>query len=173
MPVVAATGMVDVRTGIAAPGYQSGKESFALLAATLPTCIGRVLENVPEGKVVFYHLDNHIPIRKPSEVGIVNEQVCLDLPGSPVRPVPVRKIAVDSVELESPLGAELYRFSKLLTLAHRPQDQLVTGRQTLERSDRSGTFRPYLRETMFDDGSVKVNCDYHKLNYASFSSPAP
>lgn len=166
MPVIMSSTVADILTGFAATASQPGNEALMLpmmLLSVALIAIKRLLDHVTERQMVLHHLEDDIPIRKASEIGIVDEHVRLELARAFVVPAAIRSVAVDGIEYHPPPGAEFDGLCQLLALSYGPEDELVPGRKFLQCINSPWTFRSDLWIAMLDYRPIKVYGDYHIL----------
>ena len=134
-------------------------------AVVLLACGGLDEQIIPLFAVMDHTVDS-APVRKTTEVTVVDEHVYLQLAAEMVV---VGEglfgiVAVDGIELDAALTTPVDGFVEELTFAHRPQDELVA---LLNEHPQGlygkGLFRAYLRITVLDDRSVEIYCDEHRL----------
>lgn len=124
---------------------------------------GDPLDRFDEGKLLRNHRINHIPVRQPTEIAIVDEEVRGQLARlGGICPVLPGLVAVDSIELDSPLLAEKDGIIKELSFPYSPENQFmaVLGK-AVESQERTRLLLSYLRKTMLDYRTVEVNCNHH------------
>lgn len=109
------------------------------------------------------------PIRKATEVPVVDVQVGHYLPSLRLLEHESFRIdAVDGIEDEAALLAEIYGCLKQFSFPGGPQDDLVAViLQTLQGFDGEGFLLAYFRILVLDDGSVEIHSDSHRQSFFS------
>lgn len=130
MSVIMSSAVADILTRFAAPTSQPGNEALMfppMFFGTSHCSFKGFLHDIPERQMVLHHLEDDIPVRKASEIGIVDEHVRLELARAFVVPAAIRSVAVDGIEVHTSPGTELYGLFQFFPLSYCPKDKLVPG----------------------------------------------
>lgn len=154
----------ELRAGSAAAFNDAGEEARLIIFLIVTNEINHTSsQNVSIGKILGYHLIDNRPIRETAQIPVVNEHIYLQLAaGRIVLPTIAWNIRIDGIELQPTRTAELHGIFQKLSLAGRPQYQLVTVRLKLLQCLNCVRNLPTDRRiAVFNYGTVKVNGNSH------------
>lgn len=153
----------ELRAGSAAAIDDAGEKTGLIFLIVTNEINHTSPQNVPIGKILGNHLVYDRPIRQTAEVPVIDKHIHLEFAGRRiVLPAVVRNIGIDGIELQSPGAAELHGIFQKLSLAGRPQYQLVmVSLKFLQCLNCIRNLPTDRRIAVFNYGTVKVNGNSH------------